>query len=96
MANAGMKMTVIFPNGEIGTIPKYKLEDSIRTKKIIAFLRSSGWVQIDRDPIRKAQRPLTSPGRRAGDSSLNQSPSDTPNLRDSQSPVPATSNTRKE
>jgi hypothetical protein len=66
MTNVEMKMTVIFPNGEIGAVPKDILDDSIRTKKIIAFLRSSGWVQIDRDPIRKAQRPFASSGKRDG------------------------------
>jgi hypothetical protein len=53
-----MKMSVILASGEVGTVLKDNLDDSIRGKKIIAFLRSSGWVQIDRDPMRKAQRPL--------------------------------------
>lgn len=57
MGNLGMRITVIFANGEIGAIPKEDLDDFIRGKKIIAFLRSSGWVQIDRDPIRRTQRP---------------------------------------
>ena len=68
MRKVGMKMTVIFPNGEVGTVLKGNLDYSIREKKIIAFLRSSGWVQIDRDPIRMAQRPLASSGKRAGKS----------------------------
>ena len=59
-----MKMTVIFPSGEVGTILKDNLDYSIREKKIIAFLRSSGWVQVDRDPIRKSQRPLASSDKR--------------------------------
>jgi len=63
----GMKMTVIFPNGEVGTVPKDILDYSIREKKIVAFLRSSGWVQIDRDPVRMEQWPLTTPTRRADD-----------------------------
>lgn len=50
-------ITVLFANGEVGAVPKDYLDDLIREKKIIAFLRSSGWVQIDRDPIRKTQRP---------------------------------------
>jgi hypothetical protein len=57
MGTVGMEITVIFANGEIGAIPKDTLDDSIRDKKIIAFLRSSGWAQIDRDPIRRTQRP---------------------------------------
>lgn len=63
-----MNMSVIFANGEIGTVLKDNLDDSIREKKVIAFLRSSGWVQIDRDPIRKAQRPLASSGKKDGKS----------------------------
>jgi len=61
-----MKMSVIFANGEVGTVLKDNLDHPIREKKIIAFLRSSGWVQIDRDPIRKVQRPLASSGKRDG------------------------------
>jgi len=91
-----MHMSVIFPNGEVGTIPKDVLDKAIREKKIIAFLRSSGWVQIDRDQIRKEQHPFTGLGKRDGDSSLKESPSGTSNMRDLQSPVPATSNTRQE
>jgi len=68
MVNVEMKITVIFPNGEVGTVLKNNLDDSIREKKIIAFLRSSGWVQIDRDPIRNAQRPLASLVKRDGKS----------------------------
>ena len=64
-----MKMPVIFPNGEVGTVPKDILDHAIREKKIIAFLRSSGWVQIDRDPIRKDQSTFTGAGKRSGDSS---------------------------
>jgi len=69
MAKVEMKMTVIFPNGEVGTVPKDILDDSIRGKRIIAFLRSSGWVQIDRDPTRKEQSTVTGSDKRAGDSS---------------------------
>ena len=67
MANVEMKMTVLFPNGEVGAVLKDTLDDSIRTKRIITFLRSSGWVQIDRDPIRKIQRPLTNSDKKDGD-----------------------------
>jgi hypothetical protein len=70
-------MSVIFANGEVGAFPKGILDDSIREKKIIAFLRSSGWVHIDRDPIRKAERPLKGSDKRAGNLS-GQSYSDDP------------------
>jgi putative NADH-flavin reductase len=59
-----MKMSVILASGEVGTIIKDNLDDSIREKKLLAFLRSSRWVQIDRDPIRKEPRLLASSGKR--------------------------------
>ena len=43
------------------------LDYLIREQKIVAFLRATGWVQIGRDPIRKAQQPLTKPGDRWND-----------------------------
>lgn len=67
MEHVEMKMSVIFADGEVGSVPKDILDDLIRGKKIIAFLRSSGWVQIDRDPTRKAPRPLTNSSKRSGD-----------------------------
>ena len=76
--HSGMKMSVIFANGEVGTVPKDILDHAIRGKKIIAFLRSSGWVQIDRDPIRKAERPLKGSGKRAGNLSGQSYNDDTP------------------
>jgi len=63
-----MKMSVIFASGEVGTVLKDSLDDLIREKKIIAFLRSSGWVQIDRDPVREEQHPLARSGNRRDDS----------------------------
>ena len=67
--NVAVKMTVIFSNGEVGAVPRDILDDSIRTRKIIAFLRSTGWVQIDRDPIRKVKR-AANPEQEDGDASL--------------------------
>lgn len=60
-------MSVFFAHGEVGTVPKDNLDHAIRQKKIIAFLRSSGWVQIDRDPIRNEQSTFTGSGKRAGE-----------------------------
>jgi hypothetical protein len=77
MSNVEMKMTVIFPNGEVGTVPKDILDDSIRGKRIIAFLRSSGWVQIDRDPTRKTLRPSTNSEEMDGDTTDTPNPQDT-------------------
>jgi hypothetical protein len=62
-----MGISVIFTNGDERKVPTYMLDYLIREKRIVAFLRSSGWVQIGRDPIRKAQQPLTKPGDRWSD-----------------------------
>lgn len=62
-----MGISVIFHNGEEKNVPSYMLDYLIREKKIVAFLRSSGWVQIGRDPIRRAQQPLTRSGERWSD-----------------------------
>ena len=62
-----MQMPVVFVNGEIGTVTKDILDDSIRGQKVIAFLRSSGWVHIGRDSIRKAHQPFMGSGKRWGD-----------------------------
>lgn len=62
-----MGIPVIFINGDEKIVPSYMLDYLIREKKIVAFLRSSGWVQIGRDPIRKSQQPLTRTGERWSD-----------------------------
>lgn len=62
-----MGIQVIFANGDDKVVPAYMLDYLIRERKIVAFLRSDGWVQIGRDPIRKAQQPLTSAGHRWND-----------------------------
>ncbi|TGU71053.1 hypothetical protein E4633_11940 [Geomonas terrae] len=62
-----MGITVIFENGEEKNVPSYMLDYLIRERKIVAFMRSSGWVEIGRDPIRKSQQPLTRSGERWSD-----------------------------
>lgn len=62
-----MGITVIFNNGEEKNVPSYMLDYLIKENKIVAFQRSSGWVQIGRDPIRKTQLPLTRSGERWSD-----------------------------
>lgn len=62
-----MGIPVIFANGEEKSVPSYMLDYLIREKKIVAFFRSSGWVQIGQDPIRKSQQPLTRSGERWSD-----------------------------
>jgi hypothetical protein len=62
-----MGISVIFSDGEERTVPAYMLDYLIREQRIVAFQRSEGWVQIGRDPIRKAQQPITKPGDRWSD-----------------------------
>jgi hypothetical protein len=63
-----MGISVIFANGDDRNVPAYMLDYLIKEKKIVAFLRSEGWVQIgSSDPIRKSQQPLTRSGERWGD-----------------------------
>jgi hypothetical protein len=64
---AGMGISVIFTNGDERMVPAYMLDYLIRESRIVAFLRSDGWVQIGRDPFRKTQLPLTRPGERWSD-----------------------------
>ena len=45
-----------------GTVHASELGDMIETKEVCAFHRSSGWVRIDRDPVRKEQQPFPGPG----------------------------------
>jgi hypothetical protein len=60
-------MSVILVNGEEKIVPAYMLDYLIREKKIVAFLRTDGWVRIGRDPIRKGQLPLIRTGDRWSD-----------------------------
>ena len=59
-------MLVIFANGEEKVVPSYKLDKLIQEQQITAFLRTDGWVQVGKDPIRKGQ-PLTWDGNRWSD-----------------------------
>ena len=56
-AGNGKEIHVIFSNGIARNIPAYMLEQLIREKRIIAFRRADGWVNVSRDPVRKHQRP---------------------------------------
>ncbi len=66
-----MKIPVIYENGKDGSVLPYMLEYLLREKKVIAFLRSTGWVQVDRDPTRKHQHEWEGPGKRRGDATIN-------------------------
>lgn len=61
------KIAVRYADGTLGIVTKVKLDELIASGAITAFERSSGWVDIARDPIRKGV-PLRYRGlqRRAG------------------------------
>jgi hypothetical protein len=48
-----MPIGVIYNNNKRGTVEDYLLDDLIKDERIKAFRRSTGWVRIGRDPIRK-------------------------------------------
>jgi hypothetical protein len=48
-----MAIGVIYKNNKRGKIENYLLDDLIKDERIKAFRRSSGWVRVGRDPIRK-------------------------------------------
>jgi hypothetical protein len=62
-----MGIPVIFANGEVGYVQGHMLDVLIRAKVIVAFRRSAGWVQIDRDPVRSVQYPFQRAGNRRDD-----------------------------
>jgi hypothetical protein len=53
----GEEIKVIFNDGVARNVPAYLLDHLIREKRIIAFRRADGWVNVGRDLLRKHQRP---------------------------------------
>jgi hypothetical protein len=54
-----MIIKVIYTDDGLGLVNARDLEHLIKTRKILAFERSSGWVTIGSDPIRqKDTRPV--------------------------------------
>ena len=51
-----MIISVLFENNRYGVIKRALLEEFIISGKITKFFRSSGWVTIGVDPIRKASQ----------------------------------------
>ncbi len=49
-----MRISVLFKNNSYGVIKRERIEEFIISGKITKFFRSSGWVTIGVDPIRKA------------------------------------------
>jgi len=59
-----MMIKVIYHDNRADMVKEYLLEELIRTKKIIAFRRSNGWVNLGRDPVRASQLPFVGQERR--------------------------------
>ncbi len=53
-----MLISVLFGNNTVGVLKKTQIEEFIISGKITKFFRSTGWVTIGVDPIRKAQHSL--------------------------------------
>ncbi|SNB44731.1 GSU3473 family protein [Geobacter sp. DSM 9736] len=49
-----MMIRVLYKDNTSGMVKDYLLDDLINSGKIVAFFRSSGWVAVGRDPVRKA------------------------------------------
>lgn len=60
-----MIIKVIYVNDGLRLVNAAFLDDFIKTRRIIAFERASGWVTIGRDPIRQKKRPFAGPDRRS-------------------------------
>ncbi len=63
-----MAILVQFTDNTYDFVPNKDLDDLIATKSIVAFRRSSGWVDIRKDPIRRTTSPkrFLGPERRLG------------------------------
>ena len=51
-----MLISVLYENNTYGMIKRKQLEESIASGSIKKFFRSSGWVTISVDPIRKTNQ----------------------------------------
>ena len=51
-----MLISVLYENNTYGIIKRKRLEECIVSGSITKFFRSSGWVTIGVDPIRKTNR----------------------------------------
>ena len=60
-----MIIKVMYADDGLGLVHARDLEHLIKTRKILAFERSSGWVTIGRDPIRQNDTKSVGAERRA-------------------------------
>jgi hypothetical protein len=59
-----MEIRVIYRDNCVGRVKDYLLEGLLRDGAISAFWRASGWVDVDRDPIRQGKGDYAGPERR--------------------------------
>ncbi len=62
-----MLIPVLYENKKLGMVYPTRLDRLIAENKILAFRRSTGWVFLDEDPVRKNQNDgeYTGPERRS-------------------------------
>lgn len=49
-----MMIRVLYKDNTSGMVRDYSLDELISSGKIVAFYRTSGWVAVGRDPVRKS------------------------------------------
>lgn len=59
-----MEIKVIYHDNSAGAVKDYFLDELLRSGKIVAFRRASGWVNVGRDPIRQGTEAYEGPERR--------------------------------
>lgn len=70
-----MMIRVLYKDNSSGMVRDYALDELISSGKIVAFYRSSGWVAVGRDPVRKSSQPFQGAERRKNSGKAGQ-PSD--------------------
>lgn len=53
-----MMIRVVYHDGRYDMVKRWAFETLLAQRKIQGFRRSSGWVRIDRDPLRGSRRTL--------------------------------------
>jgi hypothetical protein len=61
-----LKIQVIFFDNSYGLAESESLDELIKTRRIIAFRRSSGWARVGHDPVRERDGNYAGPERRNG------------------------------
>lgn len=59
-----MMIRVLYKDNTSGMVRDYALDELISSNKIVAFYRTSGWVAVGRDPVRRRSEPFAGPERR--------------------------------